>query len=170
MASKKVNFGTSSFLMSKNNDTRTENEAESTQNTFVNDGSFLEMYKKRMEEMEKAQKSSKDSVPSTSGDQDTTTQKDSLPSNDKTDNLASSAVKTSVVSQGRKRLMVGRMGGASKQFHAKKKKQEKQAAQEKDSESNKGDNSAWNAYMEEVKKYREGSCTEEVDRIRPLVK
>lgn len=31
-------------------------------------------------------------------------------------------------------------------------------------------NSAWKAYMEEVKKYREASCTEEVDRVRPLVK
>ena len=99
MASKKVKCGASSFLMSKNNDTQPQNEAKSTQNTFVNDGSFLEMYKKRMEEMEKSQKSSKDCVPSGSGDQDTTTQKDPLPSNEKTDNCASSAVRTSVVSQ-----------------------------------------------------------------------
>ncbi|XP_015750569.1 PREDICTED: uncharacterized protein C19orf43-like [Acropora digitifera] len=34
----------------------------------------------------------------------------------------------------------------------------------------KGKSSAWKAYMEEVKKYKEMSCSDDSDMVRPLVK
>lgn len=42
-----------------------------------------------------------------------------------------------LTTQGKRPLLTGRMGGASKQFHAKKKKLEKQAAEEKNNEKSK---------------------------------
>ena len=33
-----------------------------------------------------------------------------------------------------------------------------------------GKSSAWKAYMDEVQKYKEMSCSDDGDRVRPLVK
>jgi flagellar hook-basal body complex protein FliE len=54
MAAKRVTCGSSSFLTSNTSDKQPVNTTTNTSNTFANDGSFLEQYKKRMEEMERA--------------------------------------------------------------------------------------------------------------------
>lgn len=75
----------------------TENEQKNTQNSFVNDGSFLAMYKKRMEEMEKV-KNSTETSESQSADLEKT-RSDSCSSKNKLDDTSSKAAKPSVVSQ-----------------------------------------------------------------------
>lgn len=96
MASKKVESGTSSFLLTENTNNQPENESETTQNLFVNDGNFLEKFRKRMEEMEKAKNTTTTSEPSGAVDIDT---ESSSTTASKLDDSTSKAVKTSVVSQ-----------------------------------------------------------------------
>lgn len=76
MASKRVDCGSSSFSFLNNTDKEPSKTASIPMNTFANDGSFFEQYKKRMEEMEKAK-----ALPQTSskegkdGDQQTSDKK-----------------------------------------------------------------------------------------------
>lgn len=86
-----------SYLSTNNTAYPSENEQTNTQNVFNNDGSFLEMFKKRMEEMEKAKNSTATSESSTAdmdkADNEPNTSKNKL------DDTSSKAVKPSVVSQ-----------------------------------------------------------------------
>ncbi|XP_032238954.2 telomerase RNA component interacting RNase isoform X2 [Nematostella vectensis] len=149
---------------------------------FANDGSFLEMFKKRMEAMEKAKQPESDAT-SSKNNEDTNSSSNSASTSSTSDDERSSSqqcddsktppIKPALQLQGKRKFLTGRMGGAARQLQLKKKKEEKLAAeQEKNSTKQQDDskNTAWNAYLEEVKKYRETSCTEEVDRVRPLVK
>lgn len=78
----------------------------------------------------------------------------------------------SLTQQGKRHFAVGKMGGASRQIYAKKMKKEKDAAEaaKKAQLEEENKSSAWKAYMEEVKKYKEMSCSDDSDRVTPLVK
>ncbi|XP_031551205.1 telomerase RNA component interacting RNase-like [Actinia tenebrosa] len=171
MAAKRIDCGSSSFLSLNSTDKEPSNTASLPMNTFANDGSFFEQYKKRMEEMEKAKTLAQTSSKEEKDGDERTSDDNKLEDKKSEDKPKTPVLKANLLNQGKRQLLTGRMGGASKQFHAKKKKLEKQAAEKKNDKSkDDGKNTAWKAYMEEVKKYREASCTEEVDRVRPLVK
>ncbi|XP_073253497.1 telomerase RNA component interacting RNase-like [Porites lutea] len=141
--------------------------APSVINTFANDGSFLELFKKRMEEESKKSKASEKSV---SEDNVEKKVKEDLEQN-QTEGKVPGSTKM-LAQQGKRTFAVGKMGGASRQMHAKKKKQEKEAAEaaKKAEEEAVSKSSAWKAYMDEVQKYKEMSCSDDSDRVRPLVK
>ncbi|XP_068720188.1 telomerase RNA component interacting RNase-like [Montipora capricornis] len=138
----------------------------SSVNTFANDGSFLELFKKRMEKesqklQDKGQAVDEDDIENNVG-----AREEKQP-----DRKALGTTKT-LTQQGKRTFAVGKMGGASKQIHAKKMKKEKEAAEaaKKVEEEVEGKSSAWKAYMDEVKKYKEMSCSDDSDIVRPLVK
>ncbi|XP_028397930.1 telomerase RNA component interacting RNase-like [Dendronephthya gigantea] len=113
-------------------------------NSFVNDGSFFEIYKQRLKEQKNVADKKTENTAETEAEKR------------KTANL---------LLQGKRKIPVGRMPGSSKKLDAKKKKLEKKKEENPDEKS-----SAWKAYMEEVKKYKEMSCTDDTEQNRPLVK
>ncbi|KAJ7371838.1 hypothetical protein OS493_023181 [Desmophyllum pertusum] len=156
--------------------TRTAEEnpgASIVKNTFVNDGSFLELFKRRMEaeSSQKLQPKSGSTVDDREDDEGET-KGDEGSSQEKLSEGKVPGPSISLTQQGKRTFAVGKMGGASRQMHAKKKKQEKDAAEavKKAEEEAEGKSSAWKAYMEEVKRYKEMTCSEDGDRVCPLVK
>ncbi|XP_044176876.1 telomerase RNA component interacting RNase-like [Acropora millepora] len=136
-------------------------------NTFANDGSFMELFKKRMEAESRKLQGKDRGVGKDEGEErvgDVVEEKQD-------ERKAPGSTKTLPL-QGKRTFAVGKMGGASKQLYAKKMKKEKDAAEavKKAEEEAKGKSSAWKAYMEEVKKYKEMSCSDDSDMVRPLVK
>ncbi|XP_072299606.1 telomerase RNA component interacting RNase [Eucyclogobius newberryi] len=109
-------------------------------NAFANDGSFMEMFKKKMDE----EKRKKEAQPSGVGTSTEHAPEDKKPS----------AVTTFV---GKRRGGVFLKTGVV----AKKQKQ--------DSEKEPGKSDAWSKYMAEVKKYKAHQCGDD-DKTRPLVK
>ncbi|RMX46954.1 hypothetical protein pdam_00011931 [Pocillopora damicornis] len=156
-------------------DTTGENTSTPTViNTFANDGSFLELFKKRMEaESQKLQSKSESTVgQSTSCEKkdEKTVDKESCTKRDNDGKAPGPSLP--LTQQGKRQFTVGKMGGASRQIHAKKMKKDKEAAEavKKAQEEEESKSSAWKAYMEEVKKYKEMSCSDDSDRVTPLVK
>ncbi|XP_072531252.1 telomerase RNA component interacting RNase [Salminus brasiliensis] len=116
-------------------------------NAFANDGSFMELFKKKMEEEERRKKQL---------EEDGKAEKDSADAGQ-----SSQAKKTFNVAS-----FVGKRRGGAKLalktgMVAKKQKLDSEA------EAGKGD--AWSKYMAEVKKYKAHQCGDD-DKTRPLVK
>ncbi|XP_013390019.1 telomerase RNA component interacting RNase [Lingula anatina] len=131
--------------------------ASKTQNKFSNDGSFLEMFKKKMEEERKKTEDSTQHSSSSTHDQNSHSVTVGL--NDKKDDAA--------VPKPKKTLpFVGKRRGAApvlKTGVVKKKKSEDKA------EKGEVKKNAWAQYMDEVQKYKSQACQDE-DKTRPLVK
>ncbi|XP_046382128.2 telomerase RNA component interacting RNase-like isoform X2 [Haliotis rufescens] len=119
-----------------------------TVNKFANDGSFLEMFKKKMEE----QKALGDK-PVTVPDKD-----DSPTQSSETDSGKLS--KTNILS-----IVGKRRGGSAKVLKTGMVKKPKQEEDEDSGENKDG----WSKYLAEVNKYKSQMCTDE-DKTRPLVK
>ncbi|XP_028311903.1 telomerase RNA component interacting RNase isoform X1 [Gouania willdenowi] len=111
-------------------------------NVFANDGSFMEMFKKKMEEQQK--NATEKSVGETS-------------EHGQTASVAKKAPPTGTSFVGKRRGGVFLKTG----MVAKKQKQ--------DSEKEPGKSDAWSKYMAEVKKYKAHQCGDD-DKTRPLVK
>lgn len=109
-------------------------------NAFANDGSFMEMFKKKMEE-ERRKKEAPTSGVGTSSEHASEDQKPSPVTTFVGKRRGGVFLKTGVV--------------------AKKQKQ--------DSETEPGKSDAWSKYMAEVKKYKAHQCGDD-DKTRPLVK
>ncbi|KAK7175447.1 hypothetical protein R3I93_002377 [Phoxinus phoxinus] len=115
-------------------------------NAFANDGSFMEMFKKKMEEEEKRKRETEEEEKT----------KSPAPAGQASQDQKPCSV-SSIVGK--------RRGGARLALKtgmvAKKQKQESEA------DAGKGD--AWQKYMAEVKKYKAHQCGDD-DKTRPLVK
>ncbi|KAM7386329.1 hypothetical protein PAMA_009113 [Pampus argenteus] len=113
-------------------------------NVFANDGSFMEMFKKKMEEAERRKKETQQ----TCGDARTTEQ-GQTPVEKKPPPVTSFVGK--------------RRGGVFLKTGMVAKKQKQ------DTEAEPGKSDAWSKYMAEVKKYKAHQCGDD-DKTRPLVK
>merc|ERR1711973_661503 len=102
-------------------------ESSETQNVFANDGSFFEMFQQKMKEMEQTKFDESKSAGETKlkHDNKKANQTEKETSDD------SKAGTSSLSMQGKRRVATGRMGGASKQLTAKKKKEEKDKEKER---------------------------------------
>ncbi|KAM7372425.1 hypothetical protein PAMP_009591 [Pampus punctatissimus] len=113
-------------------------------NVFANDGSFMEMFKKKMEEAERRKKETQQ----TGGDARATEQ-GQTPVEKKPPPVTSFVGK--------------RRGGVFLKTGMVAKKQKQ------DTEAEPGKSDAWSKYMAEVKKYKAHQCGDD-DKTRPLVK
>ncbi|XP_067678050.1 telomerase RNA component interacting RNase-like [Haliotis asinina] len=122
-----------------------------TVNKFANDGSFLEMFKKKMEEQSKALSDK----PVTGSDKEDSSAQASSAEID-----SGKSSKTNIMS-----IVGKRRGGSAKVLKTGMVKKPKQEEDESSAEPKDG----WSKYLAEVNKYKSQMCTDE-DKTRPLVK
>ncbi|XP_002739363.1 telomerase RNA component interacting RNase-like [Saccoglossus kowalevskii] len=137
-----------------------EEDEKVNKNAFTNDGSFMELFKKKIEQEQRRKATNKSEATSSSS---TTTPADTVvftanQTSEETSNAASTTAKKS-----RLNFFVGKRKGLTlKTGQVKKQKPD-------DKLDTKGKTSAWTEYMAEVQKYKATSCADE-DKTRPLVK
>uniref|UniRef100_A0A1B6MI92 Telomerase RNA component interacting RNase n=1 Tax=Graphocephala atropunctata TaxID=36148 RepID=A0A1B6MI92_9HEMI len=132
-------------------------------NTFANDGSFLEMFKKMQEQQ--AGGSSDAGVAGNSKSEESLSSSEPKEGTAVSDIKDSSSSKDPKTAPGTKPIFVGKRRGGRFLATGKVKKlkhegQEEEEAPPKD---------AWSLYLAEVKKYKQTTCEEE-GKTRPLVK
>ncbi|XP_046582341.1 telomerase RNA component interacting RNase-like isoform X2 [Haliotis rubra] len=128
----------------------TEAKKRETVNKFANDGSFLEMFKKKMEESKVLS-----DKPVTGSDKEDSSAQASSAEIDSGKNS-----KTNILS-----IVGKRRGGSTKVLKTGMVKKPKQEEDESSGEPKDG----WSKYLAEVNKYKSQMCTDE-DKTRPLVK
>lgn len=142
----------------RSTDSRAARSRPKPVNTFANDGSFMEMFKKLQEEQANQPAGASDGNTNPRDSSSLSNPKEGTSGTDTKDSVSGSA-------SGSKPLFVGKRRGGRFLATGKVKKlkaegQEEEATPPKD---------AWSLYLAEVKKYKQSTCEEE-GKTRPLVK
>ncbi|KAB7505189.1 Uncharacterized protein Anas_02513 [Armadillidium nasatum] len=134
-------------------------------NTFKNDGSFLEMFKKMQEQNAKNENSN------AQGNEVTNTGNSNSPTSSTDNNALTSSSFTSGEKSNKTTRPVAKRRAAKVLPTGLVKKQRKDGQPvEEETKKEQRKNDPWSKYMDEVKKYKQQSCTDDKSSRTPLVK
>ncbi|KAL7642932.1 UNVERIFIED_CONTAM: hypothetical protein RMT77_006221 [Armadillidium vulgare] len=135
-------------------------------NTFKNDGSFLEMFKKMQEQNAKNENSN------APGNEVTNTGNSNSPTNSTDSNALTSSSFTCGEKSNKTTRLVAKKRRAAKVLPTGLVKKQRKDGQPVEEETKKEQrkNDPWSKYMDEVKKYKQQSCTDDKSSRTPLVK